>query len=79
MSTINKKFKVQAKTTMFSHLHDHLCPSLQSMAVFVKIFGAPKTRIWVLVRKKWSGEPGKIFHLTVPEYLSAALYFKAWL
>ena len=44
-------------------------PDLQSMAVFLKILGAPKARIWVRVCKKWSGAPG------VPKYLRAALYF----
>ena len=36
---------------------------LQSMAVFVKILGAPKTRIWVRVRKKWSGAPVTVFQV----------------
>ena len=31
--------------------NDHPSSRLQSMAVFVKILGAPKTRIWVRVRK----------------------------
>ena len=58
---------------------------LQSMAVFVKILGAPKTRILVggaqnigqVGQEKFSSR-AKIY-LSVPKYLSAALYFKDWL
>ena len=57
---------------------------LQSMAVFVKILGAPKTRIWVRVRKNGQVRQEKFsrcakIYLSVPKYLRTALYFKAWL
>ena len=54
------------------------------MAVFVKILGAPKTRIWVRVRKNGQVRQEKFsrcakIYLSVPKYLRTALYFKAWL
>ena len=57
---------------------------LQSMAVFVKILGAPKTRIRVRVRKNGQVRQEKFsrcakIYLSVPKYLKTALYFKAWL
>ena len=70
--------------TVINKILIRVIPRLQSMAVFVKILGAPKTRIWVRVRKNGQVRQEKFsrcakIYLSVPKYLRTALYLKAWL